>query len=95
MEVKTDEMLSFCLFERAGRKVLAGLLYLFEKEEVPLNKVLYKEGEEPKHIYFVMGAQFKIHTTISVPVNEEQDLDLSYKITAPKKTVNRSVEVSE
>ena len=94
MEIKTEELLSFCLFDIAGRKVLSALLYLFEKEEIPLNKVLYKEGQEPKHIYFVMTAQFKIHTTVSVPTNEEQDLDLSFKINVPKKSVNRSVEVN-
>ena len=94
MEAKAQDLSSFYIFRNTDRHFLLTLIYHFDCEEVGLNRVLFKEGEPAKDIYFIMSGKVKLLTTLHILTEDGFEVPEQKPTTrACKKIGNRAAEV--
>jgi len=93
LEEKTEQLMTFSIFKGVAKKALFPLIHHFIHEETPLNKVLYKEGDAPTSIYFILSGKFKAITTVSIPLIDEFENNLTLSPRFTKKSTGRTSEV--
>lgn len=94
MDQKITNIISFPIFGEWARVFLQTLNFFFEDTPVLLNKVLFKEGEEPTDIYFVMEGGFKVMKFLEVPRDDNNwSADPTMETYLKKNNNKRKVEV--
>jgi hypothetical protein len=95
MEQKITNIISFPIFGEWARVALQTLNYNFEEMPILLNKVLFKEGEEPTDIYFIMEGGYKILKNLEVPRDDNNySADPTMETYLKKASTKRKVEVT-
>jgi len=94
VEAKAQDISTFYIFRNTDRHFLLQLIYHFDCEEVGLNRVLFRQGEPAKDIYFIMSGKVKLLTTLHILQEDEFEVPEQKPTTrASKKVGNRSAEI--
>jgi len=94
VEAKAQDISTFYIFRNTDRHFLLQLIYHFDCEEVGLNRVLFKEGEPAKDIYFIMSGKVKLLTTLHILQEDGFEVPEQKPTTRTSKKIgNRAAEI--
>lgn len=88
-----DFFQSLPLFDKSSRRAISTMLYHFKLLKLPRNYLLYRQGEEPTHLYIIKSGEVKIFKSVVVP--RETDAFTKEDELRPPKPLKMNSEVRE